>query len=183
MSLEKSETNSFNSLICREDERDSDERLPQRNPEPMHWRSCVAPEAGCHAARRPGWKHHLADKTLVSGRGWLDFQHYSAAEMGEREQWHLGLHLPAKSIWYEEGWDALSGLGEAFRFETCSPLHSQTHATAHSQVTQQPFETFLVHQVQRQPAQWRRGLAWCLVRAVPRCSSLLSPGAIARSSR
>lgn len=107
VSLEESDTNSSDSLICREDERDPDEGLPQRNPELVCWRGRTAPDAGCCSVRPPRWKLHLADKTLVSGRGCLDYQHYSRAAVGEGEQRYLGLHLPAERVWHEEGWHAL----------------------------------------------------------------------------
>lgn len=148
MSLEKWETNSSDSLICREDEQDPDDHFPQRNPEPTSWRGHAAPKAGWCSVGQPKWKLHLADKTLISGRDQLHYQHYLGAAVGEGEQRYSRLHSPAKSIGYEEGWRIFSGLDEAFRFETCVPLHTQTHTATHNQVTKQPFETFRVHQVQ-----------------------------------
>lgn len=59
--------------------------------------------AGCRSARRPGGKLHRVDKTLISGRGCLDYQRYSGAAVGEGEQRPLGLHSPAESTRHEGG--------------------------------------------------------------------------------
>lgn len=134
-------------------------------------RSHAAPRTGCCLARQPGWKLHLTDATLISGRWWLDNQHYL---VGEGEQQYLGLLLTVERMWYEEGWYSVNKKKPWF-WNWCSASHPNPHCHTQSGPTTGLWSLPCASRPSGAPSVTHTGSSMVLIPAFPRSHCPLLP--------